>query len=65
MNYELEITSAKIVIHNSEFEFPDFLAQIGMKNKIELKTLVLQVFKNDQRKFLESLAKLFFNSIFL
>jgi hypothetical protein len=27
MNYELKITSAKIVIHNSEFIIPVFLAQ--------------------------------------
>jgi diphthamide biosynthesis methyltransferase len=60
MNYELKITSAKIVIHNSEFVITAFLTQIVMENKIGLKTLVLLGFKNDQRKFLETFAKLFF-----
>jgi len=64
MNYELKITSAKIVIHNSELVIYGFLAQIAMKNKTVLKTLVLSGFKNDQRKFLEPFTKLFLTLFF-
>jgi len=52
------------VIHNSEFVIPDFLAQIAMKNKTELKTLVLPGFKNDQWKFLEGFGKLLLTLFF-
>jgi hypothetical protein len=40
------------------------LAQMAMKNKTVLKTLVLPGFKNDQRKFLEGFAKLFLTLFF-
>jgi hypothetical protein len=64
MNYELKIMNANIVIHISEFVITGFLAQTVMKNKTVLKTLVLPGFKNDQRKFLESFAKLFLTLFF-
>ena len=40
------------------------IAQMVMKNKIGLKTLVLRAYKNDQRKSLESFAKVFLTLFF-